>query len=273
MPELAEVETLKRYLEKHIIGDRIILYKQNRHNIRYDLAKDLKLNIENQIIEALDRRAKYLLIHLNNNKSIIIHLGMSGRFTIKDNSYATTKHDHVEIHLASGRLLIFNDPRRFGMVYCVNTDGIDSEKFIAHFGPEPLSDHFNHNYLMDALKKRKAPIKNMLMDNTVVVGVGNIYAAESLFLAKIHPQRIANTINEHEVKNLVIAVKEVLNKAIAAGGTTLRDFVSGNNEPGYFKQELNVYGREDLACKLCTHKIKAFKQAGRSSYYCTYCQV
>ncbi len=271
MPELAEVETLKRYLSMHIIGKQIIQYEQSRDNIRYILSKDLRINSLAKII-AVNRRAKYLNITLDNNYELIVHLGMSGRFTLKPLEYQQKKHDHVIFKLDSNEYLIFNDARRFGMIYLHKKLDEGFHKLFDHLGPEPLTNEFTMHYLRKQLKNKTMPIKNALMDNRIVVGVGNIYASESLFLAGILPTRPSNILTELELKKLVLAVKEILNKAIKAGGTSLKDFVSGDNSPGYFKQELKVYARKGEKCYRCGGNISAFNLAGRNSFFCLNCQ-
>ena len=275
MPELAEVETLKCYLEKHIINFQIDKFVKYRKNLRYNLATDLEEKINNATINKLDRRAKYLLIYLSNSNVMVVHLGMSGRFTLQDPDYAPATHDHIEIFISESnqkKKLIFNDARRFGMLYCIHQDALPSHKIMQNLGPEPLESEFNAEYLAKILKGKKQAIKNSLMDNRVVVGVGNIYACESLFIAKINPERCSGNVNNEEIKLLSKSIKDVLKRAIAAGGTTLKDFVSGDNSPGYFKQELNVYARDALPCHICASLIKKIKQAGRGTFYCPSCQ-
>ncbi len=275
MPELAEVETLKRYLEKHITNFKVDKFVKYRGNLRHTLEYDLEEKINNATINKLARRAKYLLIYLSNSNIMIIHLGMSGRFTIKDIDYKPRDHDHIEIlisNLDCSKKLIFNDVRRFGMFYCIHSDELKDHKIMQNLGPEPLTNEFNADYFSKILKTKKQAIKNSLMDNRVLVGVGNIYAAESLFMSKINPERPSGNLKKNEIELLTSSIKEVLTKAIAAGGTTLKDFVSGDNSPGYFKQELNVYGRDTLPCHICGSLIKKIKQAGRGTFYCPNCQ-
>lgn len=275
MPELAEVETLKRYLEKHIIDFRVDKFVQYRKNLRHILDANLADKINDATIKKLERRAKYLLIHLSNSNVMIVHLGMSGRFTTQNIDYIPTKHDHIEIYISRPpyeNKLIFNDVRRFGMFYCMHESEISKHKIMQNIGPEPLEDEFNAEYLRKKLKGKKQAIKNSLMDNRVVVGVGNIYAAESLFMTKIHPERPSGNLKKTELDLLTKSIKEVLKKAIEAGGTTLKDFVSGDSSPGYFKQELNVYGRDALPCNICGSLIEKIKQAGRGTFLCPRCQ-
>ncbi len=272
MPELAEVETLKLYLKQHIIGDKITNYAQRRNKLRYELAKDLGNYLTNATIIDITRRAKYLNIYLDNDYMLTYHLGMSGRLTIQSENYQPQKHDHVTIELQSGKQLVFNDARRFGMVYISHNDQINNQPYLKILGVEPLDKEFDDTYLLEKLLSKKIAIKLALMDNKIVVGVGNIYAAESLFMAKINPLKPSNTLTKEEASYLVYAIKQVLEKAIKAGGTTLRDFVGANGKPGYFKQELNVYGRIGLPCYICSHKIEKIKQSGRSTFFCPHCQ-
>lgn len=272
MPELPEIETIKCYLEKHIADLVIKKFSQKRQNIRYTLAKDLKYLTEGAKIINLQRRAKYLILDLDNSYSIVVHLGMSGRFILASQEYQLQKHDHIQFILENGQQLIFNDARRFGMIYCHRSADIYSGDFFKNFGPEPLLESFNAEYLAKCLNHKKTPIKNAIMDNKIVVGVGNIYASESLFLAKINPTRPSFSLNPDELQCLTSAIKQILAKAIAAGGTTLKDFVSGDNKPGYFKQELSCYGRENLPCHRCAMLIKKINQGGRATYFCAECQ-
>ncbi len=271
MPELPEVETLKRCLEQRIVGATINKLDKKRDDIRYKLSDQLESNVELARIVALRRRAKYLLIDLDNYYSIIVHLGMTGRLTLQPSDYRLQTHDHVVISLTTCEKLVFNDPRRFGMIYSMLTN-LAQEKFLLNLGVEPLSNDMSDEYLKTKLLNRSVPIKNLLMDNRIIVGVGNIYASESLFIAKIHPSRLGSSLSNKEISNLVLAIKNVLTKAILAGGTTLKDFVSGDSKPGYFQQELQVYARENQKCLNCEGIIRKIKQSGRTSFYCSICQ-
>ena len=272
MPELAEIETLKNYLEQHIIGKQIGSYVQHRGNLRYALPASLSQHASTGQVEGVERRAKFLNINLSNGYTIIFHLGMSGRLTVQPSSYQTQKHDHIIVGFKDGTQLVFNDARRFGMVYSCKSSDLNAQDFMKNMGQEPLTSEFNTEYLMRLLSNKTSPIKTALMDNRIVVGVGNIYAAESLFIAKIHPLRPANSLTKEEISRMIASIKQVLEKAIKAGGTTLKDFVGGDSKPGYFKQELNVYGRAGEACYVCKQSVKKIKQAGRSSFFCSSCQ-
>jgi formamidopyrimidine-DNA glycosylase len=272
MPELPEVETLKCYLEQHISGKKINEIVVNRGNLRYPLSNDLTECCQNAVITSIKRVAKYIVMHLSNGYSLIIHLGMSGRFTVRAKDYNPIKHDHIIINLDDYSKVIFNDARRFGMIYCCKTKELYQQKFFKNLGPDPLTELFNIEYLQEHLKRRKIPIKNAIMDNKIVVGVGNIYACESLFKARINPLLLSNTLNYRQITALVLAIKEILQQAISAGGTTLKDFVSGDNKPGYFKQELQIYGRYKEKCYTCNSYIDKVTQSGRTSFFCPNCQ-
>ncbi|MCP5369827.1 MAG: bifunctional DNA-formamidopyrimidine glycosylase/DNA-(apurinic or apyrimidinic site) lyase [Rickettsiaceae bacterium] len=272
MPELAEVETLKRYLEQYIKDMVITDYFQYRDNLRYQIASHFKENLISARILDIKRRAKFLNLYLDNKHILTYHLGMSGRLIFVSPDYKRKKHDHIIIECGNKGKLVFNDTRRFGMIYLTPISEFDQQKFMINMGPEPLEAEFNAEYLFNTAQSRKIPIKNYIMDNKVLVGVGNIYAAESLFKAKIYPEVQAHLLSFQQMSNLVIAIKEVLNAAIDNGGTTLRDFVSGDNKPGYFQQKLKVYGREGQACFICDSIIQKLRQAGRSSFFCPICQ-
>jgi formamidopyrimidine-DNA glycosylase len=272
MPELAEVETLKCYLAQHVKGEEIAGLIAKRNNLRYSLNIGiLQGRCAGQIVN-VTRCAKFLVLELDNSYSIIFHLGMSGRLTVQDSDYVLQKHDHIVIQLKTGKQLVFNDARRFGMIYSCKTSELKKQYFLKNMGQEPLEDGFNAKYLLQKLVSRKAPIKTAIMDNKIVVGIGNIYAAESLFQAKINPLKPANELSQDEAGRLIISIKDTLHKAIKAGGTTLKDFVNGDNKPGYFKQELSVYDRAGKACYICKTLIEKIKQAGRSTYFCANCQ-
>jgi formamidopyrimidine-DNA glycosylase len=271
MPELPEVETLKRCLQNSIIGATITKVIVQRKDLRYNLPEALPIKALSVTILALRRIAKYLLLDLNNGYSIVVHLGMSGRFTIRPPDYHFLKHDHVIFILDCRSMLVFNDARRFGMIDICRTTNIQS-RIANKLGPDPLSEQFNDHYLQEKFINRKIPIKNALMDNTIVVGIGNIYASESLFVAGIDPTRKSCSLAEAELASLVTAIKVTLEKAILAGGTTLKDFVNGDNTPGYFKQELSVYSKQGEQCPRCDNTIAKIKQSGRASFYCPICQ-
>jgi formamidopyrimidine-DNA glycosylase len=272
MPELPEVETLKLSLEKHIVGHKIISFIKHRTSLRSNLDPNLAEKTINSVINNVRRVAKYLIIELNNNNSIVFHLGMTGRLTLKKESYDLQKHDHIVLVLESGNLLVFNDSRRFGMIYVSATNELESQKYLKNIGPEPFSECFNVKYLEDCFRNRKIPIKSAIMDNKIVVGIGNIYASESLFLSKINPSKPVQDLTKNEILILIQSIIFVLNEAIKAGGTTLKDFVNGDNKPGYFKQNLTVYDRKNANCYSCGATIVKIVQNGRATYFCPVCQ-
>ena len=268
MPELPEVETTLRAIEK-FKNQRLSNIKVHNRNLRWKVDKNLEINSKNQIIKNLRRRAKYIIFDLD-KCSIILHLGMSGSLRIanNDNNYFL-KHDHVEF-LFDNEKIIYNDPRRFGSIHL--TDDIDKHRLINHLGPEPLSKEFNSKYLFDLCSNSKTNIKTMLMNQKNVVGIGNIYASETLYLSKIYPLKDSSKLTFNECKKVVSSSKKILNAAIKVGGTTLKDFYSADGSPGYFKFKLNAYGREDSDCKKCKTKIKKVTINKRATYFCPSCQ-
>lgn len=272
MPELAEVETVKNYLLKNILGRKITKYVQRRNNLRYKLSNDFDNYLINATIISVSRRAKYLYLHLDNDYILVFHLGMTGRLTMQDSRHLYKKHDHIIIDFDDATGLVFNDTRRFGMAYMSHKDQITHQPYIKDLGIEPLTKEFDPEFLAQKLANKKTSIKQALMDNKIVVGVGNIYASESLFLAKINPTKQAKNLSATELNAIVGAVKHVLEKAIEAGGTTLKDFVNGDNKPGYFQQKLKVYSRKGKECFVCGEKIIMLKQSGRATFYCPNCQ-
>ena len=268
MPELPEVETTLRAIEK-FKNQRLSNIKVHNRNLRWKVDKDLEINSKNQIIKNLRRRAKYIIFDLD-KCSIILHLGMSGNLRIanNDDNYFL-KHDHIEF-LFDNEKIIYNDPRRFGSIHL--TEDIDKHRLINHLGPEPLSKEFNSKYLLALCSRSKTNIKTLLMNQKNVVGIGNIYASETLYLAKVNPLKDSNKLTIDDCKEVVSSSKKILNAAIKVGGTTLKDFYSADGSPGYFKFKLNVYGREDLDCKKCKTKITKININKRATYYCPSCQ-
>lgn len=270
MPELPEVETTRRGIEPHvlnnIVSDVIIRHKQ----LRWPVPAALKSGLQQQRIEQVSRRGKYLLLHCANGTAII-HLGMSGSLRIVEAGTPVRKHDHVDILFGNGKILRLHDPRRFGAMLWTRQDPQQHELLKA-LGPEPLDDNFSADYLYQLSRKRKVAIKALIMNSHVVVGVGNIYANEALFLAGISPRRRADKISQPRYEKLVMAIKQVLAAAIKQGGTTLRDFVREDGNPGYFQQTLNVYGKTGEPCPHCGQPIKQLRQQQRSSFYCSHCQ-
>jgi formamidopyrimidine-DNA glycosylase len=273
MPELPEVETIRRGLERVLIGQTVrqIEVRETRLRRPVDVPK-LKKWITGQRVQALHRRAKYLLCEMENRAHLVVHLGMSGRLLYCEKKLPLQKHDHVRFVLDNGRELRFGDPRRFGLVEAVPPEKLQDYIHFQHLGPEPLSRLFTAQYLHTRAEKLSRPIKNFLMDAAVVVGVGNIYANESLFRAGISPKKPSGQLRLPEWKELAQQIRETLKLAIAAGGTTLNDFHDSDGGMGYFQQHLMVYDRAGQPCRICASKIKRIVQAGRSSFYCPHCQ-
>lgn len=272
MPELPEVETTRKgiqpYLEKAVIS-RVTI---RNHSLRWPIATDLAQILTQQTIHTVKRRAKYLLIQCDTG-TLMIHLGMSGSLRILDKIEHDNpaKHDHVDIILDNGHLLRYTDPRRFGAVLWTD-DLIKNHKLITHLGPEPLLKDFHSDYLYQQALKKNCSVKTLIMNGQVVVGVGNIYANESLFLSGIHPKTIAKSLTQPQCETLTQQIQLVLNRAIKAGGTTLKDFTKSDGKPGYFAQQLNVYGRKNEPCLHCGSKIEHYKETQRATYYCPLCQ-
>jgi len=270
MPELPEVETSRRGIEPWIVDTTIERVVVRDRRLRWPVAKGVERRLKGQPIHSVDRRAKYLLINTGNGTAIL-HLGMTGSVFIVDRDTPAAIHDHFDFELDSGKSLRFRDPRRFGSFHWSNEPL--AHPLLASLGPEPLGDEFGGEYLWRTSRGRKVSVKQFIMNAKVVVGVGNIYASESLFLAGINPKRAAGRIARHRYDALADAIQDILSRAIKAGGTTLRDFYGGDGEPGYFKQQLEVYDREDEHCRRCNTVIKAFVQGRRSTYYCKTCQT
>ena len=270
MPELPEVETTRRGIEPHLCEQTITRTLVRNRKLRWPIPAKLATELQQQIIHSVRRRGKYLLIDFERG-TLIIHLGMSGSLRILPIDSAAEKHDHFELQLSSGQCLRLRDPRRFGCVLWTRRDPF-KHKLLASLGPEPLLKEFDGNYLYARSRARKQAVKSFIMDSKIVVGVGNIYASESLFLAGIHPQRAAGRISEKRYQQLVSAIKKVLQAAIRQGGTSLRDFTASDGSPGYFKQQLNVYGRAGEPCPRCGRPIRQQTIGQRASYYCPHCQ-
>ncbi|TGD72741.1 bifunctional DNA-formamidopyrimidine glycosylase/DNA-(apurinic or apyrimidinic site) lyase [Mangrovimicrobium sediminis] len=269
MPELPEVETTRRGIEPHVLGRRVEQVIVREPRLRWPVPGDLPQRMAGQVIDAVERRAKYLLLRTAAG-SALMHLGMSGSLRVVPAGQAPGKHDHLDIRFADTLTLRFNDPRRFGC--CLWLEPGEQHPLLGRLGPEPLSAEFDGAYLYGRARGRKGPVKPFLMDQNIVVGVGNIYAAEALFAAGIHPQRPAGRVSQARYERLAEEVKQVLTFAIGHGGTTLRDFVGGDGKPGYFAQELSVYGREGQPCKRCGKTLKNSRLGQRSTVYCVTCQ-
>ena len=270
MPELPEVETSRRGIEPHILNNKIIAVIIRQKKLRWPIPVSLKNNLPDNKFTSVKRRGKYLLLETAKG-TLIIHLGMSGSLHIVDKHSTAEKHDHFEIQFSNGKILRLRDPRRFGAVLWTRHD-IAKHKLIEKLGPEPLTDEFTAEYIYQSSRKRKIAIKSFIMNSHIVVGVGNIYANEALFMAGIHPKRMSSHISLARYQNLVKAIKNILQQAIKQGGTTLRDFSREDGKPGYFQQKLNVYGKTDQPCPKCGKTLKHIYQQQRSTYYCSYCQ-
>src|SRR4249919_2161444 len=269
MPELPEVETTRRGLAPHLEGRTVTGVVLRRPDLRWPIPPEVADRLPGQRIAAVRRRAKYLLLDTDAG-SALLHLGMSGSLRVVPPTSPVREHDHVDVALDSGRVLRFNDPRRFGCLLW-QAPG-ETHALLRDLGPEPLSEDFDGDYLFARSRGRKAPVKTFLMDQGVVVGVGNIYAAESLFRAGIAPTRQAGTISRERYGRLAAAVKDILAHAIRRGGTTLRDFLNADGAPGYFEQELFVYGREGEPCKTCGRRLRGDRLGNRATTWCGHCQ-
>lgn len=270
MPELPEVETTRRGIAPHLIGQRVQRVVVRNPRLRWPIPDDLDVRLSGQRIVSVERRAKYLLIGAEVG-TLIGHLGMSGSLRMVAQGTPVEKHDHVDIELESGWVLRYTDPRRFGAMLW-STEPPLQHKLLQKLGPEPLSAEFNVDYLFQRSRRRSLPIKPFIMDNAVVVGVGNIYASEALFAAGIDPRREAGSVSKARYARLTDEIKRVLAVAIEQGGTTLRDFVGGDGKPGYFQQELFVYGRAGQPCLSCGRALRDVKLGQRASVFCSQCQ-
>ncbi|HZB93064.1 MAG TPA: bifunctional DNA-formamidopyrimidine glycosylase/DNA-(apurinic or apyrimidinic site) lyase [Stellaceae bacterium] len=273
MPELPEVETVRRGLALRLEGRRIERLKLNRPDLRIPMPPDLVARVEGRRVERLGRRAKYILLHLEDDGVLIAHLGMSGRLVLSAPGAAAPPdpHDHVVFTLDDGTELRFNDARRFGMLDYASAKELDRHRLFAHLGPEPLGNGFNGPTLAAKLAGKATPIKAALLDQRVVAGLGNIYVSESLFYAGLSPRRLAGTVTGERAERLAQAIRDVLERAIAAGGSSLRNYVQASGELGYFQHHWAVYGKEGERCPGCDcrHGIRRIVQSGRSTFYCS----
>lgn len=270
MPELPEVETTRRGIASHIINHCITDVIVRQRQLRWPIPSNLRKVLKGQVIFSVERRGKYLLFRVQTG-TLLVHLGMSGSLRVVAKSLPAEKHDHVDIVFENDTVLRLRDPRRFGAMLWTTRDPLQ-HKLLKDLGVEPLTEDFSAEYLFRLSRHRKVAIKLLIMDSHIVVGVGNIYANEALFLAGIRPTIAAKRISMQRMEKLVAAIKLVLTNAISSGGTTLRDFTRGDGRPGYFRQQLNVYGRAGQACKRCATPIKVIRQGQRASYYCSHCQ-
>lgn len=269
MPELPEVETTRRGVEPHCQGRRVEDVIVREFRLRWPIPADLADRLRGQVIERVDRRAKYLRFETAAG-TLLVHLGMSGSLRVVPDDEVILRHDHFDLCLGTGYRLRYNDPRRFGSAHWI--DRGDTHPLLQNLGPEPLHGDFDGAYLHRLSRGRKGPVKNFIMDAKVVVGVGNIYANEALFLSGIRPDRAAGRISRGRYDTLASHIKQVLTSAIEQGGTTLRDFVGGDGKPGYFAQQLYVYGRAGEPCKTCSTPLRELRLGQRSSVYCVTCQ-
>ena len=276
MPELPEIETVKLGIEKTILGSVIISTKIFRRDLRFPIEENFEKSISNKRVLGVGRRSKYLLLFLNKKTTLVLHLGMSGKIRViikKESEYIAKKHDHLIMSFDSGFILIYNDPRRFGFVETIDGDYNNYRRF-KHIGIEPLSKNFDGKYLCAKIKNSSRTLKNILMDQKMVAGLGNIYVSEALWDSQIIPTRIGKNMSLIECKNLVGSIKKVLGKAIKFGGTTLKDYRQVGGEVGYFQNKLQVYGKEGQICcrRKCKGTIKKAILNGRSTFYCVFCQ-
>jgi formamidopyrimidine-DNA glycosylase len=272
MPELPEVETIARGLMARLLGKRLLSFKLNRRDLRKPVPPGLKAKLEGRRVIAITRRAKYILFHLEGGGVLIAHLGMSGRLVLADaeNAPPPARHDHAVLGFEGGVELRFNDARRFGLLDYAAESDLAAHKLFRHLGPEPLAPEFDGARLAGLLKGKKTSIKAALLDQRVVAGLGNIYVSESLYGAGLSPRRLAGRVQGARADELANAIRDVLERAIAAGGSSLRDYVQASGELGYFQHHWAVYGKEGEPCPRCDCRtgIRRIVQGGRSTFYC-----
>ena len=282
MPELPEVETVRRGLAPVMEGQVMTNVEVNRPDLRWPFPDRMAERLTGARVLQLRRRSKYLLGDLDSGETLLIHLGMSGRMTVSGDRLgrfvhehpAPEKHDHVIFHMGNGARITFNDPRRFGAMDLMPTAGAEAHKLLSVLGPEPLGNDFHEGYLVAAFQGKNTPVKSALLDQGIVAGLGNIYVCEALFRSGISPLRKAGRIAAPRVAALVPAIRDVLERAIAAGGSSLKDFRQADGELGYFQHAFDVYGREGAPCHSpdCSETIRRTVQSGRSTFYCPSCQ-
>ena len=282
MPELPEVETVRRGLSPAMEGVVIDRADVNRPDLRWPFPDRMVERLTGQRVDRLRRRSKYILADLSSGETLLIHLGMSGRMTVSGGPLGQfvhehpmpEKHDHVVFHMANGARITFNDPRRFGAMDMLPTASAEEHKLLSVLGPEPLGNDFHEQHLIDAFKGKNKPVKSALLDQGIVAGLGNIYVCEALYRGRVSPRRKAGQISAPRVATLVPIIRRVLRDAIEAGGSSLRDFRQADGELGYFQHSFDVYGREGDPCRTqgCGATIKRITQSGRSSFYCGQCQ-
>ncbi len=282
MPELPEVETVRRGLSPAMEGAVITRADVNRPDLRWPFPERMAERLTGQTVQRLRRRSKYILADLDGGETLLIHLGMSGRMTVSGDPLGQfvhdhppmQKHDHVVFHMANGARITFNDPRRFGAMDLLPTATAEEHKLLSVLGPEPLGNDFHEQHLIDAFRGKNNPVKSALLDQGIVAGLGNIYVCEALYRGRVSPRRKAGQISANRVAALVPIIRQVLQDAIEAGGSSLRDFRQADGELGYFQHNFDVYGREGEPCRTegCDAVIRRITQSGRSSFYCAQCQ-
>lgn len=271
MPELPEVETIRRGLAPLLEGRRLVRVTVRRRDLRRPVAADFERRVAGRRVVALARRAKYLLFHLDDGQAVIGHLGMSGRFAAKAADYRPHGHDHAVFETDDGTAVVYNDARRFGLMEACDGAALDGHPLLRRLGPDPLDAAFDGPALAAAAGRRGTPVKALLLDQTAVAGLGNIYACESLYRAGVSPRRLARNLGAARAGRLAGAIRAVLHEALAAGGSSLRDYATASGDPGYFQHRFRVYGREGEACA-AGHVVRRIVQSGRSTFYCPRCQ-
>lgn len=271
MPELPEVETTRLGIKDPILGKKITELVIRQYQLRWPIPSELRSLLKGQVLKDLTRRAKYILFHFKVG-TLILHLGMSGRLSVFKDSALPKKHDHLDMLFSNGYILRFTDPRRFGAILFTK-EPPHKHPLLSSIGPEPLTDDFNGAYLFEAAKGRKVAVKIFIMNSKIVAGVGNIYAAEALFMAKIHPETRASDVTHKQYQKLATAIKKILLKAIEKGGTTLKDFMKPSGRPGYFSLALKVYGKAGKPCERCGTQLKSLRIGQRATVYCPTCQA
>lgn len=272
MPELPEVETTLSGIKPHILNKTISKCIVRNRQLRWPIPEEFELELKGQSLIALERRSKYLILSLESQTHVLVHLGMSGSLCCVTPSTPLKKHDHVDIVFDNDIILRYNDPRRFGCLLLINGKP-DHHKLLNRLGLEPLDKHLTPEYLKNKFAARRTLIKTALMDQSIIAGLGNIYVCEALFLSGIHPQRACHELTDAELEKLCSAIKAVIQLAISQGGTTLKDFTKPDGKPGYFKQSLHVYGREGEACLECGSPLHGIRINNRATVFCSNCQL
>ena len=277
MPELPEVETVRLALSKLIKNTKVIEVEILRKDLRWKIKNSLKKKLKNDILIETYRRGKYILIPTLRDNILLIHLGMSGQIKIRNKKETLLKHDHVRITIESANknfnYIIYNDPRRFGYIDLFNKNEIKKHFLLKNLGVDPFSKKFNKEYLSQIFKNRSKNIKNSLIDQNIIAGIGNIYASEILFKAKINPFKNVNALTDEDLKIIVKAIRSILKKSITLGGTTIKDHLQPNGKLGYFKQKLQVYGKKNKKCNICNNMLDMAYISKRSTFYCNQCQI